>query len=106
MSIDASDQVASYRSRAVAATRTALEALAGLGVTALVTGSLAKGGFGPSSDIDLLVTTCPRRLKYAIEGVVEDALGGIPFDVVYLEEIPTWQLPGFTQGAVSAAELR
>jgi predicted nucleotidyltransferase len=90
----------------IAATRSAVAALAGLGVRALVTGSLARGGFGPASDVDLLVTACPRQLKYAIEGIVEDALGGIPFDVVYLDEVPAWKVSAFTQGAVDASELR
>ena len=77
-----------------------------MGVRVVVTGSLARGTFGIHSDIDLLVTSCPRRLKYAIEGTIEDALGGLPFDVVYIDELPPWKLVRFTEGAVDASELR
>lgn len=75
------------RLRALAAARAATEALTERGVTALVTGSLARGGFTETSDIDLLITDCPRSQKYAIEGVVEDCLSGFAFDVIYLEEL-------------------
>ena len=94
-----------YR-RATAAARSAADALAALGVTVLVTGSLARGGFAQHSDIDFLVTSCPRALKYAIEGMVEDILGGIRFDVIYLDEIPAWKAARFTEGAVDASHLR
>ena len=97
---------AGYRQRAIAATRSAADALAARGVTVLVTGSLARGTFGPHSDIDFLVTSCPRSLKYAIEGLVEDILDGIRFDVIYLDEIPAWKVPRFTEGAVDARRLR
>jgi predicted nucleotidyltransferase len=95
-----------YRERAVAKAHYAADALSELGVTVLVTGSLARGRFGPHSDIDFLVTCCPRHRKYTIEGVVEDILDGIPFDVVYLDEIPDWKVPRFTKGAVDARDLR
>lgn len=94
------------RVRAVAAAQAATAALAGLGVRAVVTGSLARGRFGPHSDVDLLVTACPRHLKYAIEGIVEDALAGMPFNVIYLDELPCWRLARFTEGAIHASELR
>ncbi|HEY4174864.1 MAG TPA: nucleotidyltransferase domain-containing protein [Rhodopila sp.] len=94
-----------HRRRAIAAVRRAVDVLTGLGVTALVTGSLARGGFGPHSDVDFLVTACPRHLKYAIEGVVEDNLDGVPFDVVYLDEIPEWRVRRFTESAVDARDL-
>ena len=95
-----------YRRRAVTLARAASSALTVLGVTVLVTGSLARGRFGPQSDIDFLVTSCPRHLKYAIEGVLEDILGGLRFDVIYLDEIPTWKVPRFTEYAVDARHLR
>ena len=78
------------REREIEAAKAATAALAQLGVQAVVTGSLADGRFGAYSDIDLLVTSCPRDLKYAIEGVVEDAMAGFRFDVIYLEEVPAW----------------
>ena len=93
------------RRRAVAGAKAAVAALAELGVSALVTGSLARGGFGAHSDVDLLVTACPRALKYAIEGVVENCLGGMTFDVVYLDELPGWKAARFTAGAVDVSSL-
>ncbi|MDB5401545.1 MAG: uncharacterized protein QOD93_3130 [Acetobacteraceae bacterium] len=94
------------RQRAIAAAREAVDALTALGVTVLVTGSLARGGFGEHSDIDFLITACPRHLKYTVEGIVEDSLCGVPFDVVYLDEIPEWKVPHFIEGAVDARHLR
>lgn len=96
----------SQRNVAVERARRACAALDGMGVTARVFGSLAKGNFGPGSDIDLLVTRYPHRLKYAIEGVVEDYLEGIPFDVVYLDEVPKYKLDRFLKEAVDARDLR
>jgi predicted nucleotidyltransferase len=100
------EQVSERRARAVAGARKALVALEEHGVLALVTGSLATGDFGPDSDVDLLVTQCPRHLKYAIEGIVEDCLAGIPFDVIYLDDIPAWRMERFTTRAVDAQSLR
>jgi hypothetical protein len=94
------------RSLAIEAARAATAALDALGVTVLVTGSLARGQFGVHSDIDFLVTRCPRNLKYAIEGVVEDALGGLRFYVIYLDELPAWRTDNLMEGAIPAADLR
>jgi predicted nucleotidyltransferase len=95
-----------YRNQAVAAAKAATAALAEIGVDAVVTGSLARGKFGMYSDIDLLVTSCPRRLKYAIESIVEDILNFIPFDVIYVDELPPWKVARFTEGAIDASKLR
>ncbi len=73
---------------------------------AFITGSLAREKFGPHSDVDFLITSCPRHLKYAIEGVVEDAMGGLPIDVIYLDELPAWKAARFLKGAITASELR
>lgn len=94
------------RLKAVAGALAATEALAVLGVQVIVTGSLARGTFKNHSDVDLLVTECPRHLKYAIEGIVEDELAGMPFDVVYLDELPEWKLASFTGEAIHASQLR
>lgn len=93
------------RDDAVTRVKAVSETLSGMGVTALVFGSLATGRFGRASDVDLLIVECPRRLKYAIEGVVEDGLGGLPFDVVYLDEVPAWKADLFTREAVRAGDL-
>lgn len=100
------ETVEERRLRAVAGAIAATQSLALLGVKVLVTGSLARGGFGTHSDVDFLVTECPRHLKYATEGVVEDELGGMRFDVVYLDEVQAWKLASFMRGAVHASELR
>lgn len=102
----AAGSICERRRRSILGARAAVAALGELGVSALVTGSLARGGFGPHSDVDLLVTRCPRSLKYAIEGVVEDSLGGLPFDVIYLDEVPEWRRGRFSAGAVDARDLR
>ena len=54
----------------------------------LVFGSLARGHFALHSDVDLLVTYCPEGLHYRIESAVEDVMGGLPFHVCYLDELP------------------
>jgi predicted nucleotidyltransferase len=64
-----------------------LEALKTRGVDAVVTGSLAAGKFGPGSDVDFLVRSCPKHLRYALEAGVEDMMLDIPFDVSYLDEL-------------------
>ncbi|MBA1143843.1 MULTISPECIES: nucleotidyltransferase family protein [Mesorhizobium] len=102
----ASDRASERRRLAVARARLACKALSDMGVTVRVIGSLATGRFGPDSDIDFLVEHCPRHLKYAIEGLVEDCLGGLPFDVVYLDEVPAHRLERLTREAVDAGHLR
>jgi predicted nucleotidyltransferase len=90
---------------AVASARAAVSALRERGVVALITGSLADGTFRAGSDIDLLVTECPRALKYAIEGLVEDCLMGYPFDVIYLEEIPISKRASFLGKARDVSDI-
>lgn len=68
--------------------RTAATALEELGVDVSVIGPLATCQFGADSDIDLLATKLSRDLKYAIETIVEDCLGDLPFDVKYLDDVP------------------
>lgn len=93
-----------YR-RAVRLAQQAAAMLVALDVDVLITGSLARGGFSSASDIDFLVTRCPREFKYAIEAKIEDILGDIGFDVIYLDEVPAAKLAGFTDGAVLAFTL-
>lgn len=100
------DRASDRRGLAVARAKEAASALAGIGVKALVIGSLASGRFRAGSDIDFLVVECPRRLKYGIEGLVEDCLEGFTFDVVYLDEVPKHKLARFTREAVDARDLR
>jgi predicted nucleotidyltransferase len=95
-----------YRTKAIEGARRAAAELERRGVKVVITGSLARGSFGRGSDVDFVVLECPRHLKYAIEAVVEDELVGIPFDVVYRDEIPAAKLRRFMDGAVSASNLR
>lgn len=83
----------------MAGARAAIAALAERGVTAEIIGSLAEGRFDQTSDVDLLVTMCPRDLKYAIESVVEDCLPGLSFDVLYLDELPPVQAARYQEAA-------
>jgi predicted nucleotidyltransferase len=90
---------------AISRARAAVDMMQDKGISALVIGSLAKGKFGPDSDVDFLLTSCPRKYKYAIEAQVEDILGDLPFDVIYLEEIPADRVKRFMSGAVDARAL-
>jgi predicted nucleotidyltransferase len=94
------------RSVAIAAAKEVLRRLEELGVQAKVFGSLAGGRFHHHSDIDFLVTQCPRHLKYRIEGLIEDSLPGFGFDVVYLDEIPVHRLHRFLETVADAGDLR
>ena len=100
------EQASDRRSLAISRARSATAALAKLGVKARIIGSLASGRFRPGSDIDFLIVECPRRLKYGIEGIVEDCLEGLRFDVLYLDEIPARKLARLTKEAVDAGDLR
>lgn len=94
------------RQYAIRLTQKLVQVLADIGVTVRVIGSLTSDRFNEDSDIDLLVTDCPRPLKYRIEGIVEDHLPGFKFDVVYLDEIPPHRLHRFTEGLTNASNLR
>ena len=79
------------RARQAAASQAAARALARLGdrgIEAALIGSLKKGGFGLHSDIDILITNCPKDLIYTVEGELEDIMNGLPFDVIYLDLLP------------------
>jgi predicted nucleotidyltransferase len=94
------------RSLAVERAIHAVELLKSFDVSAKIIGSLASGSFQRNSDIDFLITECPRALKYRIESIVEDALDGFAFDVVYLDEVPQSRLERFTRDAIDASHLR
>jgi predicted nucleotidyltransferase len=100
-----SEMLVRRRADAVAAATRAVRELEQKSVEVLVTGSLADGSFDLHSDIDFLVINCPREMKYALEGIVEDALGDIPFDVIYLDEVAPRKLGSFTEKARRVEEL-
>lgn len=82
------------------------DSMKSLGVVIEVIGSLANGRFNENSDIDFLVRECPRNLKYAIEGKIEDIVHPSSFDVVYFDEIPPHKLDRLTRGATDARSIR
>ncbi len=84
----ARDRLTTARRRALLrAARAAVAALAAHDVRALVFGSPARGDGGAHSDLDLLVVDCPDGWRYRIETLVEAAAAGLPFDVVYADEL-------------------
>ena len=82
-----------------------LEALKMRGVDAVVTGSLAAGKFGPGSDVDFLVRSCPKHLRYALEAGVEDIMLDIPFDLSYRDELPAPVLEQMVKTIATAEDL-
>ena len=98
-------RLADYRAAAIAGARRAVAGLEQKNVKVLVTGSLVDDSFDLHSDVDLLIVQCPRNMKYVLEGIVEDAFGDIPFDVVYLDEIDPRKVRSFTEKARRVEEL-
>jgi predicted nucleotidyltransferase len=82
-----------------------LKALEKRGVDAVVTGSLAAGKFGPDSDVDFLVRSCPRHLRYALEAGVEDIMLDIAFDLSYRDELPALILEQMVKTIATAEDL-
>jgi predicted nucleotidyltransferase len=73
-----------------------LKMFAELGVTATLVGSLKVGRFSDFSDVDFLVESCPKHLKYRLESFVEDLMGTIKFDLIYADEAPAHILKKMT----------
>ncbi len=53
-------------------------------------GSLLSGDFREHSDIDLAVWGLPREHIYKVESKIEEIVGGMRFDLVYLENAPAY----------------
>ncbi len=90
------------RAKTAAATQAASRALERLrehGIEACLVGSLKTGQFDMHSDIDILVTKCPKDLVYTVEAELEDLMEGLPFDVVYLDLLPQGQRERWLQHA-------
>jgi predicted nucleotidyltransferase len=92
--------------KARAAAVRALGALGAVGVDARLIGSLARDDHQLHSDIDILVLRCPDELRYRIEGLVEDALEGLPFDVVYLDEVAPTRRAALERESLRASDIR
>ena len=85
------DQLSAKKATATQAALRALERLSARGIEASLVGSLKTGGFGLHSDIDILITKCPKDLVYSVEAEIEDIMNGLPFDLVYLDLLPLEQ---------------
>jgi predicted nucleotidyltransferase len=53
-------------------------------------GSLLSGHFRERSDIDLAVSGLPREHIYNVESKIEEIVGGMRFDLVYMENAPAY----------------
>jgi len=53
-------------------------------------GSLLSEDFREHSDIDLAVSGLPRQQIYKVESKIEEILGGVDFDLIYLENAPAY----------------
>ena len=65
-------------------------ALARAGVRALVVGSVAYGGAGPASDLDLLVVSYPDTRWSEVSAIASEAARpyGVPVDVIFADTLP------------------
>ncbi len=81
-------RTAARRREALRRATAVLDDLAERRVEARLTGSLATGRFRDGSDVDFLIYSLPdESLRYRLETAVEDRMGTIPFDLVYLDEV-------------------
>jgi len=69
------------------AARRALAELRSRGVQVRVIGSLARGTFKQSSDIDFLIEDSASLADAEIERAIRDRLQDLPFDVLYLDRL-------------------
>lgn len=99
------DMTAERRAKAVACAERVAAVLAGHGVELRIVGSLARGDFGPHSDVDFLVIALPEDRRYRIESLVEDAMDGLPFSVLYRDEAPRLRGLALDAEAVAIDEL-
>ena len=97
---------AERRALALAAARRVATDQTRLGIDVRLVGSLARSTFAGHSDIDLLVVGCPTAWRYRLESVVEDVVGGLPFDVIYLDEVPEHRREALLAEARRASDLR
>jgi predicted nucleotidyltransferase len=57
---------------------------------AFIFGSLVSGNFWEHSDIDIGVFELPEKYIYRVESKIEDIVGGMKFDLVYMEYAPAY----------------
>ena len=72
------------------AARACEAALAKSGVRAVVVGSLAYGGVGPESDLDLLIVSYPGKQWGEVSSVAADAARpyAVPVDIIFADTLP------------------
>lgn len=84
------ERIAQRRALALARAEEACRYLCSLGAKEVfLFGSVLTTGFRDHSDIDLAVAGLPAEHVYRVESSIEVILGGMPFDLVYLESAPT-----------------
>lgn len=97
------------RQRREAALRCALTVLDDLekaGVQAGIVGSLARGTFKAHSDVDFLILELAGTSASEVIAIIEPAMGGLPFDVIFRETVAAADLPELLEEAVYASDLR
>jgi len=81
-------QATRRRHQALERARRVLSRFRNLGIEGYVVGSLASGRFMAHSDIDFLVTHCPRDIdRLLLEAEVEQLCGDMPYHLIFLDEI-------------------
>jgi len=90
------------------AARAAEFALAQANVRALVVGSVAFGGAGPDSDLDVLVVSYPGRKWSEVTAIVADAVRrhGVRADVIFADTLPASVRRAMMKDAMRAGDLR
>jgi predicted nucleotidyltransferase len=92
------------RSLALPRALKALRDLEAIGLRAWVVGSLAKGRFTPTSDVDFAVDCAPEREHDAFR-TIETAMGAFPFHMIPRSRIVEDALPMMMEGALDASGL-
>lgn len=95
------------RERMARATPLAIRALRNIeamGIRGWVVGSLAKGRFSPSSDVDFVVD-CPREREYDAFRAIEKSMGAFPFHIIPRNRIRERELPFVMEAAIDADGL-
>lgn len=92
------------RERAADLALAALQDLEKNGIDAWIIGSLAKGRFTCTSDVDFVVQ-CERTREYDAFRIIEKAMAEIPFDLVPFSTIDEDSLPFMLEGALDASGL-
>ena len=92
------------RSIAVSLALRALRDLEGMGLRAWVIGSLARGRFTPTSDVDFAVD-CPPEREHDAFRTIEKAMGAFPFHMIPRSRIAEDAHPTMMEEALDASGL-